>query len=263
MEPAMNVHAISGTYPFGSRLLPVVQTDRSPKRIFVLGVYSSAVHAKWIGPDGRTCVRALAVASEPTIFWDGSNAEALIAQINVPARAGRLVASDSRLNGPSGRSLDRDFLGPLGIGRTDAWLCDLVPHTCLNPRQLAAIARAYEPQRRACALPEVDLPIVPRQFADDERRAQVLAELEVARAEILLLLGDEPVRHFLAHYDSRWQRLRDFDGYGQLHSATVNGRHYAVLPLAHPRQVGGLGTHSGSWRRRHDEWRDGAARLCS
>ena len=34
-------------YPFGEKVHRLVQEDRSPKRVFVLGVYASAVHAKW------------------------------------------------------------------------------------------------------------------------------------------------------------------------------------------------------------------------
>jgi hypothetical protein len=28
-----------------------------------------------------------------------------------------------------------------------------------------------------------------------------------------------------------------------------------VVPLAHPRQVAGLGEHSNEWRKRHEEWK--------
>jgi len=250
-----NASVTSGTYPFGSKLLPVVQTDRSPKRVFVLGVYSSAVHARWVSPAGKTYIKALAVASEPFIFWDGSNAQSIIDAIDVPGLAGRLVAAEPKFNGPSGRSLDEDFLGPLSIRRKDAWLCDLVPHTCMNAGQLAAIRREYEPRRRSCGLPEVMLPLVPKTFADDRRRAEVLAELEESKAEIVVLLGDQPIQHFLTHHEPSWRWLHDFEGYGRLHPATIGGRRYQVLPLAHPRQVSGLGTHSGEWRKRHNAWK--------
>ena len=40
-------------YPFGEELRPVVQQDRTPKKVFVLGVYASAVHAQW-KKDNRT-----------------------------------------------------------------------------------------------------------------------------------------------------------------------------------------------------------------
>ena len=62
-------------FPFGQELHPLVQEDTSPKKVFVLGVYASAVHARW-KKDGQIVCQALAVASEPRIFWDGDPAEA-------------------------------------------------------------------------------------------------------------------------------------------------------------------------------------------
>ena len=52
-------------FPFGQTLHQVIQSDLSPKKAFVLGVYASAVHARWIDQDGNQLVAALAVASEP------------------------------------------------------------------------------------------------------------------------------------------------------------------------------------------------------
>jgi uracil-DNA glycosylase len=128
----------------------------------------------------------------------------------------------------------------------------------LNASQLAAIKREYN-RRGAWGLPAVDLPDVPKAFADEKRRAEVLAELEEARPEVLILLGDQPIRHFLAHYDSRWKRLADFEPYGRLHPVTIGGQSLHVLPLAHPRQVSGLGAHSADWRRLHDAWKTNVA----
>ena len=62
-------------FPFGQELHPLVQEDTSPKKVFVLGVYASAVHARW-KKDGQIVCQALAVASEPRIFWDGDPTEA-------------------------------------------------------------------------------------------------------------------------------------------------------------------------------------------
>jgi hypothetical protein len=39
-----------GVFPFGQPIFPLVQKDRSKKRVFVLGVYASAVHARWVWP---------------------------------------------------------------------------------------------------------------------------------------------------------------------------------------------------------------------
>ncbi|MBE6595297.1 MAG: hypothetical protein E7644_05810, partial [Ruminococcaceae bacterium] len=78
-------------FPFGQELHPLVQEDKSPKKVFVLGVYASAVHARW-KKDGQAVCQALAVASEPRIFWDGNEdeARAIIGQINIPKELGYL-----------------------------------------------------------------------------------------------------------------------------------------------------------------------------
>ena len=107
-------------FPFGSQLHKVEQKDKSPKKVFVLGVYASAVHAKWIGQDGRIKVNALAVASEPYIFWKGEDAEKIIDKIPIPEELGKLIPADNRYNGPSGIALDKLFLKPLGYTREDA-----------------------------------------------------------------------------------------------------------------------------------------------
>ena len=56
------------------------------------------------------------------------------------------------------RALDSKVLAPLGLTRDDTWLCDLVPHTCLNPKQKAALAREYEPRMAEMGLPAPRLP---------------------------------------------------------------------------------------------------------
>ena len=84
-----------GAFPFGSPVRALVQEDRRPKRVFVLGVYASAVHARWVGPDGKELVKALAVGSEPVIFWCGSRAKEIVAGVTVPAGAGRLEPAEA------------------------------------------------------------------------------------------------------------------------------------------------------------------------
>src|SRR5688572_19937487 len=100
-------------FPFGQPLRTVEQTDRSPKKLFVLGVYASAVHARWIGADGKDIVKALAVASEPYIFWRGEEPAKNIDQIKIPAEVGKLVPAAPKFNGPSGLALDQFILGTL------------------------------------------------------------------------------------------------------------------------------------------------------
>lgn len=78
---------VVGIFPFGEPILPLVQPDRTTKRVFVLGVYASAVHARWIGEDGRQKIGAVAVASEPEIFWRGDQdvARQIVSAIRQPA----------------------------------------------------------------------------------------------------------------------------------------------------------------------------------
>lgn len=120
-------------YPFGEPLHPVIQQDKTPKSVFVLGVYASTVHALWRKGNKIIC-RALAVASEPRIFWDGNPEEAKenISRIHIPEELGTLEPAASHLNGPSAKVLDEQILAPLGYTRDDAWLCDLLPETRLN-----------------------------------------------------------------------------------------------------------------------------------
>jgi hypothetical protein len=62
-------------------------------------------------------VKALAVASEPYIFWKGDGAKAVIDQIRPPAGVGTLVPADEKFNGPSGIALDDHVLTHLGLHR--------------------------------------------------------------------------------------------------------------------------------------------------
>jgi len=253
------------SFPFGEPVQLVAQQDRAPKRVFVLGVYASAVHAQWEDGSGKTRIRALAVASEPYIFWRGDGVEAVLNRIHVPSEVGTLLPATPALNGPSGLALDELFLHPLGLQRSDAWLCDLVPHSCLNPKQQAALEREYQPLMEQYDLPKVTLPPVPHQLADEKRRQEIQTELEASGANILILLGDEPVRWFLHQFDPRWRRLADFgqddSGYVRLHEVRIGEKSYRVLPLVHPRQAAKLGTYSTAWHELHRHWVSQTAHL--
>jgi hypothetical protein len=223
-----------------------------------LGVYASAVHARWVGADNRVSVRALAIASEPYIFWRGDSVETIVHNIAIPRELGALIPADRQHNGPSGVALDELILKPLGLVRSDAWLCDLVPHSCVNPAQSKAIERAYLPVADTYGLPEPTVPPVPKAFSDEKRRRAILDELRESGADVLILLGDQPIRWFLAYFEPRWKQLKDFllDGqpYGTLFSARIDGVPMTVLPVAHPRQIAQLGTSSRDWYDRHRVW---------
>jgi hypothetical protein len=245
--------------PFGEPLKILEQRDRTPKKVFILGVYASAVHAKWFSPDGKLISPALAVASEPCIFWTGdtNEAEKIISRIQIPQEAGYLQAADKQYNGPSGRALDELYLSPLGYSRNEVWLCDLVPYSCQNPNQADAIERAYNPVKAAYNLPGVTIPKLPAILADDKRREEILWELTESQATIIILLGDDPIQWFLSPVSGCGrQRLADFgkDAYGTTITATIAGKAYSVLPLVHPRQAAGLGQNTKEWQDIHRNW---------
>ena len=246
-------------FPFGETVHPLVQQDRSPKKVFVLGVYASAVHARW-KKDDKTVCHALAVASEPRIFWEGNPQEAadIISGIHIPEQMGTLEPAGSHLNGPSAKVLDNQILVPLGFSRKDAWLCDLLPETRLNSNQLTIIKKEYAPKARIYGLNEVTIPKRPTNFCDKPRSEEIISELEESQAETLILLGDIPILQFLnqvavVNYKSL-QEYVDLYGYGIQSQATINGKTYNILPLAHPRQIGALGAHSKKWYKFHQEW---------
>jgi uracil-DNA glycosylase len=248
-----------GHFPFGSPVYSVHQEVRSRKQVFVLGVYASAVHARWIGEDGRQKMGAVGIASEPEIFWCGGreSAQAAIARISLPSGAGHLEPTSDRLNGPSGRALDDRFLKPLGLEREAAWLCDLVPHSCMNEKQAAALKREYDPCRETLGLPAYGWPLLPRELADANRRMQIEQELEDSGANILITLGDMPLKWFASHYGSA-RFLRNYgtstESYGQTQSIEIRGRKLRLLPLVHPRQAARLSGHSAKWADLHDSW---------
>lgn len=246
-------------FPFGAQVRRLVQEDQSPKKVFVLGVYASAVHARWTR-DGEIVCKALAVASEPRIFWDGNpdEARAIIGIIHIPEALGTLEPAEPRFNGPSAKTLDEHILAPLGYTRSDAWLCDCLPETRLNPKQRNVIRERYNPLMEACGLNEVTIPDVPKIFCDDARADEITEELLRSQADLLVTLGDVPVEQYLrrtAHVP--YASLREYCyryGYGTETEVSIGGRSLRVLPLTHPRQIGKLGRHSDQWSDAHMAW---------
>ena len=248
-------------FPFGQELHPLVQEDKSPKKIFVLGVYASAVHARW-KLDGQIICQALAVASEPRIFWDGNEeeAKAIISKISIPPELGYLEPAGKQLNGPSAKVLDENILAPLGFTRNDAWLCDCLPETRLNPSQVKALKEKYIPLIEEYSLNPVTIPTRPSTFCDKKRSAEITDELMRSEANLLVLLGDIPIAQYLKKVaDVPFATLGEYVelyGYGNPTEVAIEGKIIKVLSLAHPRQIGALGAHSEKWFNMHREWEE-------
>ena len=246
-------------FPFGQELHPLMQEDRSPKKVFVLGVYASAVHARW-KKDGQIICQALAVASEPCIFWDGKEEKAkeIISKIEIPAELGYLEPAGRQLNGPSAKVLDDNILAPLGYTRADAWLCDCLPESRINSSQAKVIRERYDPLIEEYGLNPVTIPTRPTSFCDHKRAEEITAELMESQAEFFILLGDIPIAQYLKKVaDIPYSTLGeyvDLYGYGNITETVINGKIVKVLPLAHPRQIGALGAHSEKWCQAHRYW---------
>lgn len=246
-------------FPFGQELHPLMQEDTSPKKVFVLGVYASAVHARW-KKDGRIICQALAVASEPRIFWDGDPEEAkrIVGAIAIPAELGTLEPAGQQLNGPSAKVLDKNILGPLGYIRSDAWLCDCLPETRINSSQAKVIRERYNPLIEQYGLNPVTIPKRPSVFCDKKRSQEITEEFMRSEADLLILLGDIPIAQYLKNIaDVPYSTLGeyvDLYGYGNATETVICGKSIKILPLAHPRQIGALGAHSERWHLAHHNW---------
>jgi hypothetical protein len=254
-----------GSFPFGRPVRKVCQKDRTPKKVFVLGVYASAVHARWVNDDGVTLIRAVAIDSEPEIFWRGNGAEEIIKGIELPRGAGCLLPPLEKLNGPSGLALDSEFLDPLALTRKDVWLCDLVPYSCRNPAQDSALRDKYKPLEKSLSLPDYSQwNEVPKVLADDSRVNEILDEFRSASPEIIVTLGDQPLKWFVRNVSNEKRgRLADYgatnDTYGRLHDIKIDGRKLLLLPLVHPRQAAKLGRYSPVLFEHHDKWKQSTA----
>lgn len=248
-------------FPFGSPLMRVTQPRLTRADAFVLGVYGSAVHASWQPPAGRR-VTALAVRSEPYPFWDGSGAAGLVAEIQrgLPAAAGTLRASQPH-NGPCGQILDKAYLQPLGLTRDTAWLADLLPESRMSGGQAKRVADTYAPLAERLGLPAATVPRDDSRsrYANTDRVEELAEEFWGSGAELLVTLGDAPLREF-AHVlkFSGFAALAAFGrsaaDYGRHHPFTFRGRRFELLPLAHPRQSGRLGASSAIYYELHRAW---------
>lgn len=250
LSPKMNT---TRTFPFGQPIIPVRQPgDERNKKVFILGVYASAVHVKWFGPDGKIRIKAMAVASEPEIFWNGSKeyVESVIRKIDLDPRYGHLEPADPAFNGPSGRCLDENYLNPLKLTRNEVWLCDLLPESRKNPSQKAALAQKYD---NYVNIP-YNFPSVPKIITDENRVNEIIEELEKSGTSRIILLGDEPIKYFLRHFDPSIKNLSAIKPYGKELTVSINNKKYRIVCLAHPRQTARLGNSSLNWYNCHQKW---------
>jgi uracil-DNA glycosylase len=89
------------------------------------------------------------------------------------------------------------------------------------------------------------------------RATEVEEEILEASPSVLVTLGDQPLKWFASRYGAhpKLEAYGDSEReYGRLHDVAIGGCRMKLLPLVHPRQAGGLGSHSPKWSRLHRYW---------
>jgi hypothetical protein len=232
-------------FPFGATLAPVQPSAASARRILVLGVYASALHARWkYGSGRRDYVAALAVDNEPTPFWDGRDQEDRIASVRPPF--GQLLPTPQ--NGCSGKALDEHYLQRLNLLRGDCWITDLHNRYLAQRAQRLAFERAY----RAVGAQAPPWTLPPRTgtvHPSKARLRELQAEFTTASPRWVITLGAEPL-------DVLGLPRLDKATYGRASRAVIWGREVGLLAFTHPRNAGRLGAFSQDWYDRHKTWSD-------
>lgn len=265
-------------FPFGVESSPrSARRSVGPAAAFVLGVYPSALHVRWTLPAWSTemsrGVRALAVADEPTVFWDGAGADALVESWKLrsafvegddPGQHGHVAAAG---NGTSGRPVVDRVLSPLGIAADETWFTDAVDRFFVKrgsrarPEQGDVIDAVYTPFAHRVGLPAASLPTRPNpsdliRLAVTEHRDRLLSDIAASETSVVVTLGEE-ARRVLADIADHAEgpptvalesRTGQTDAYGEPGQIRVAGRSAAWFAVTHP------GNRSQAWRELHDLW---------
>ncbi len=231
------------TFPFGRQVTPRPPSAASPRGVFILGAYPSALHVEWKPPKPYKQIKALAVDDEPTPFWTGHDEAARVQRwresVGFHASWGT-VRGVGRLNGSSGHWVEREVLGPLGVTHEETWITDCLDTYRASTGVGVRLADTYEPFARAHSLPSAVL----RPHPDEndivrEARADHLdrlrSELRTAALELIVTLGNAALRvaRYLVEVEDAPARLSP-NGYGARLTSRFEGRAVAWLPLAHP-----------------------------
>jgi hypothetical protein len=252
-----------GNFSFGVEIKQVKQNDRTQKKVFVLGKYASAVHGRFISNDTKNVrnINALAIASEPCIFWDGSNAENLVNQVNkiIPPEIGKFELPDKNFNGPSGKALDKYYLEPLNLTRNDIWMCDLIPQFLVNKNdsqhRAQTLLNNYLEKVNMVQF-KSNIPFVPVNI-DIDRTMEIKNELIQSNAETIILLGQDTLKWFISKVsDFHKNELKEIVPYGIPFDIKISGieKTYKVYAFAHMHHIEKPIGKGKEWKEKHFNW---------
>lgn len=244
--------------------------------MFVLGVYPSALHVRWTLPSWwrgeQRVVGALAVADEPTVFWDGADADELVSAwtASVGFRHGNGSGDWGQVtaagNGTSGRPVRDRVLRPLGVEVDDTWFADSVDRFFIkrggaSRQQGDVIDAVYQPFAVEAGLPIASIPARPTptrlvDIATSEHRERLRRELMEASAPLVVTLGEEARQVMIGVVDDASgpplqpldRRSLRPDLYGEAGMVRVDDTQAAWYSVVHP------GNRDRAWCRLHDGW---------
>ena len=222
-----------------------------------MGAYPSAIHVRWVPPKwtGFKPISAIAVENEPTVFWEGADADERVRvwkeRYFEPAWG---EVTPAKLNGPSGTWLTANVRGPLreaGAGRH--FVTDCLTTYRLSTGAASRLADTYELfVRQSVGLESADLQGHPTE-AQIVREAlqfhapRITKQIEAARPGVVVTLGNAASRVTHALGDTEGSATLRPDVYGDAFEITLSGRRLRWVALVHPAtpQV---------WQERHQTW---------
>lgn len=266
-------------FPFGDP-----STPRQPRRpagvaaAFVLGVYPSAIHVRWDLPawahsEHGPVVGALAIADEPTVFWDGANDHELVAawKARVGFRDGNETGAWGHVrgvgNGTSGRPVRVGVLDALGVDAADTWFTDAINEFYVKRggaktrQQGDVLDDVYAPFATEVGLPLANLPTRPTpealvRLAISEHRDRLCQELVEAASPVVITLGEEARQVLAGIADTAsgppttalTRTAMTEASYGEPGAVAVGGLESVWYAVAHP------GNRDTYWRSMHVSW---------
>ncbi len=246
----------------------------------MLGVYPSAIHVRWDLPawahaEHDRVVGALAIADEPTVFWDGDSDRELVAawKTRVGFREGNGPGEWGHVrgvgNGTSGRPVRDGVLNALGVEVDDTWFTDAINEFYVkrggakNRQQGDVLDNVYAPFAVTVGLPAANLRARPTPaklvaLAISEHHERLRQELIEAASPVVITLGEE-ARLVLAGIADEVggpptaalsSKTIDVALYGEPGTVTVGGVESTWYAVAHP------GNRDSYWRALHADWQE-------
>jgi hypothetical protein len=229
-----------GTFPFGRKVFKISQIDRTPKPVFVLGVYGSAVFAQFNTVNSELPIRYLPIDNEPGIFWNGDQktVKKIISDLNIPKTVGKLTPEISSVNGIIGKAFDKYYLHPLKLNRDQIWICNLIPYYVLNKNERKSV-RKYNDVNHMFNLPKAEIPSKEERKNDltKKRFSEIIEEIFLSKAEFIITLGQQPLKWFMQEYNSGMENFLNVKNYGSIIKIQLESVKFNFIPLFHPRQL--------------------------